>query len=276
MQKQVNMFEIFNILFIYPLTNLLVVFYKMFLFLHLPFALGFSIIALTACIKLALYPLMSAQIKSSSKMQKLGPLLSEIKAKYKDNKVKQQEATMKLYKEHNINPASGCLPLLIQFPVLISLYQVLTRIVSANSPQAIEKINSTLYSPLLHIDKTWDIGFFGISLAGSPSKLFASMPLVIAVPIVTAVFQFLLSKMMVPAGAVKNVKKKDDFQSAIQTQSLYIFPVMIAYFSFSLPFGLSLYWNTFTLFGILQQYLLAGAGSLEPLLRRIKQNEKGN
>src|SRR3989344_92436 len=209
------MFEFFNILFIYPLTNLLVVFYKIFLFLHLPFTLGFSIIALTALIKLVLYPLTSAQIKSSTKMQKIGPLLSEIKEKYKDNKVKQQEAMMKLYKEHNINPASGCLPLLIQFPVLISLYQVLTRIVSANSPQAIEKINSTLYSPLLHIDKTWDISFFGISLADSPSKLFSSMPLIVAIPVLTAVLQFLLSKMMVPESAVKAVKKKDDFQSAI-------------------------------------------------------------
>lgn len=269
------MFEFFNILFIYPLTNLLVAFYKVFIFINVPFALGFSIIALTVFIKILLYPFMSQQIKSSTKMQKISPLISQVREKFKNDKVKQQEEMMKIYKEHNINPASGCLPLLIQFPILIGLYQVLTKIVEANSLQAIEKINKILYFPALHIDKPWDATFFGISLATSPSKLFSTVPLIILIPVLTAILQFLLSKMMIPESEKgKETKKKDDFQSAMQTQTMYIFPVMIGYFSFSLPFGLSLYWNTFTLFGILQQYLLAGSGSLGPLVARFRKNGK--
>ena len=179
---------------------------------------------------------------------------------------------MKLYKDHNINPASGCVPVLVQFPILIALYHSLTKVVSLNSPDAIAKVNDTLYFSFLHLDRAWDPTFFGISLAQSPSSLFASTPLIILAPLLTAVLQFFLSKMMMPAVATK--AKKDDFQSAIMTQSMYIFPLMIGYFSFSLPFGLSLYWNTFTLFGILQQYLLVGFGGLTPWIAKIKNNGK--
>ena len=69
----------------------------------------------------------------------------------------------------------------------------------------------------------------------------------------------------------KEVKKEDDFQTAFQTQSLYIFPIMIGFFSFTLPLGLSFYWNTFTIFGIIQQYQVQGFGGLAPWLKKLRK-----
>ncbi len=262
--------ELFNSLFTVPLTNILVAFYQLMVFLQVPYAVGFAVILMTAFIRLLLYPLMSAQIRSSKKMQDVAPKLSEIKDKFKNDKARQQQEMMKLYKENNINPASGCVPVLIQFPIMIALYHSLTKVVSLNSADAISSINDTLYFSFLHINSAWDPTFFGISLAQSPAQLFQSMPLIVLVPIVTGVLQFFLSKMMMPAVKVK--KNKDDFQSAIMTQSMFIFPLMIGWFSYSLPFGLSLYWNTFTVFGIIQQYILVGFGGLTPWIQKIKSN----
>lgn len=263
---------LFNTLFTVPITNILIAFYQLLAALSVPYATGFAVILMTVFIRLLLYPLMSAQIKSSKKMQEVAPKLSAIKDKFKNDKTRQQQEMMKMYKENNINPASGCLPVLIQFPIMIALYHSLMEIVKLNSADAITKLNDSLYFSFLYITDSWDPTFFGISLAQSPSSLFESTPLIILAPLITGLLQFLLSKMMMPATPIK--KNKDDFQSAIMTQSMFIFPLMIGWFSFSLPFGLTLYWNTFTIFGILQQYLLAGTGGLTPWIQKIKQNGK--
>lgn len=265
--------DIFSILFIFPITNLLVAFYKIFEVIGVPYSLGFAIIALTVFIRLILYPFSAAQIKSAHKMQKVAPHIQALREKHKDDKKKQQEEMMKLYKEHGVNPATGCLPLIIQIPIFISLYNVLTTAVGSSSKDTIAKINEVLYIPTLHLNTTWDTSFFGIPLSPHPSQIISTLPAVaLAIPLITGLSQFLLSKMMMPEHqeATKTNQKKDDFQSILQTQSLYIFPVMIGFFSFQFPVGLSLYWNTFTLFGILQQYRLAGSGALKPWLENIK------
>jgi YidC/Oxa1 family membrane protein insertase len=86
-------------------------------------------------------------------------------------------------------------------------------------------------------------------------------PAILLVPVLTGVLQLIFSKMMAPEKPVQ--AKQDDFQATFAKQSLFIFPVMIGVFSFQLPFGLSLYWNAFTLFGIIQQYFLVGLGGLK-------------
>lgn len=264
--------DIFSILFIYPITNLLVFLYHILANNHVPSALGFSIILLTIGIRLLVYPFASAQIKSTKQMQAMSPKMNAVKEKHKEDKKRQQEEMVKLYKEHNMNPAAGCLPILIQIPIFISLYNVLTKIVAVKSDAALQEINKVLYSDQLRITKIWDTTFFGIPLSGTPSHLFQSMPAIILIPVLTAVLQFILSKMMMPKVDPKAVVKKtgnsDDFQAAFQTQSLYIFPLFIGFFSFSLPVGLSLYWNTFSIFGILQQYLLAGPGGLDGFFKK--------
>lgn len=258
-----------NFLFIsYPILNGLVLIYHLFNFLHVPYPLAFSIIGLTVVIRLVLYPLTSAQLKAAKKMQEINPHLSKLKEKHKNDPKLLQAETMKLYKEFGINPAAGCLPLLIQLPVIWALYNVLQDIVKYSPTQ----INQVLYSFVPQLSKVWDTTFFGIPLAQNPSQLLNTLgPIIILIPVLTGVFQFIQSKMMLPSIYLKKEEqivkktetKKDDFASAFQSQSLFIFPIMIGFLSYTFPIGLSLYWNTFTIFGIIQQYKISGLGGLE-------------
>lgn len=265
--------EIFNLLLIQPITNAGLGLYVVLNNLGVPYALGFSIILLTLIIRLILYPVMSKQMKSAKTMQEIAPHLSSIKEKHKDDRKKQQEEMMKLYKEHGVNPAAGCLPLLIQLPILWSLYKVLSTIVSADSVQVMKDLNQSAYFQWMKISEPLHTGFFGLDLTHSPSKDFSIAPYLILIPVLTGVLQFVLSKMMMPAvfTPAKNKDGKEDFQTTFQKQSLFIFPIMIGFFSFSLPVGLSLYWNTFTLFGILHQYQIAGWGGMTSVIQKIKK-----
>ena len=131
-----------------------------------------------------------------------------------------------------------------------------------------------MYSDSLKLAKPWDTTILGLPLAQSPAHLYQTLPVVLLVPVLTGLFQFIQSKMLFPAampGAVAEPKKKEDFASAFQSQSTYIFPIMIGFFSFTFPLGLSLYWNTFTIFGIIQQYKILGPGSLSNLINTGKQ-----
>lgn len=261
-----------NFLFLsHPMLNVLVLIYKIIFSLHIPFALGFSIIALTIVIRFILYPLTSSQLKASRKMQELTPHLNKLKDLHKGDSKRIQQETMKLYKERGVNPLAGCLPTLVQLPIIWALYNVLQDIVKYSTTQ----INAVLYSDTLKLAKPWDTTFLGLPLSKSPSNLLSTVGvIVLLVPILTGLFQFIQSKMLFPAvkpGAVAEPKKKDDFASAFQSQSTYIFPIMIGFFSFTFPLGLSLYWNTFTIFGIIQQYKILGPGSLVGLIDKGRQ-----
>lgn len=275
---------IFATFFINPITNILVAIYSALLLGHIPYSLGFSIIILTIIIRFILYPFTAQQIKSAHKMQKVSPHLAALKEKHKGDKKRQQEETMKLYKEHGINPMAGCLPLLIQLPIIWSLYNVLSNVIGENIQTTVAGINKVLYFSWLHVNQAdWNTYFFGIMLSSTPAKLISQNPVFILIPVLTGVLQFILSKMMLPEKppinktkkenklpAVKIEKKSDDFQTAFQNQSLFIFPVMIAFFSYTLPLGLSLYWNTFTLFGIIQQYWIVGPGGAHHWFAKVK------
>lgn len=254
-------FEAWDLPILYPLVAL----YKIFELINIPHPLTFSIVAITILFRLIIYPLMSSQIKSTQKMQKLSPELAKIKEIHKgDSKMIQQE-TMKLYKEHGVNPVAGCLPVLIQLPIIFILYSVLIDIVK-NPSLVTVKINEAIMLPALKLTSPIDQSFFFFPLGQTPGQLLGTFGLLIfLIPIATAFFQFIQSKMMFPAKAENEgeEKKKDDFASVFQTQTVYIFPVMIGVFSYTLPVGLSLYWNTFTLFGIIQQYRISGFGGLK-------------
>lgn len=267
--------QIFNILFINPFTNVLVAIYQGLVFLHIPFPLGMAIIVLTLLIRLIMWPIIAKQTLQMHKMHSLNPHLANIKEKHKDDKKRQQEEMMKLYKEHGVNPMAGCIPAIVQLVVFGSLYTTLLHFASANNGNAVTAINNALYIPSLHIN-TLDTSFFGISVSDSPQKLFGSLPLLaLSIPLITAATQFLFSKMMIPLKTKEDRKKETkkevqaDFASALQSQSLYIFPAMIGFFAFSLPVGMALYWNTFTIFGIIQQYILVGSGSAKPWLQKV-------
>jgi YidC/Oxa1 family membrane protein insertase len=271
--------EIANTLYLaHPMINVLVAIYHAISFIHIPYALGFSIIALTIVIRLLLYPLTSAQLKAAKKMQDLSPHLSKLKEKHKKDAKMLQSETMRLYKEHGVNPLAGCLPVVLQLPIIWGLYTVLNDIVK----YPVASINKVLYSDSLRLTKQWDTTFFGLPLAQHPSQLIhidqPATLIFLLIPVLTGVFQFIQSKMMLPQESLvpvkKDEKKADDFASSFQKQSLYIFPVMIGFFSFNFPIGLSLYWNTFTIFGIIQQYKISGLGGLKDWTDKINGRKK--
>ena len=193
---------------------------------------------------------------------------------------------MRLYKEHGVNPAAGCLPVLVQLPLIWALYAALQLIVKPGMA-TLKTINAMLYSDSFKLLKPWDANFFGLPLAQTPSHLISTVgPVILLVPILTGVFQFIQSKMMFSTVAKpedkkmtvakgKSTEKKDeDFASAFQSQSLYIFPLMIGFFSWGFPIGLSLYWNTFTIFGIIQQYRISGLGGLKDWMEKLNGRNK--
>jgi YidC/Oxa1 family membrane protein insertase len=273
--------NIFNALLVDPITNILLFVYQILSFIHFPFALGFSIIVLTIIIRLILYPLTTSQIKASKKMMEVNPHLKKLKEKHKNDAKMLQAETMRLYKEHGVNPAAGCLPVLVQLPVIWGLYSVLSGIIQVG-PKSLAQINNIAYFDFLKLSKIWDTSFFGIPLGQNPSHLITTIgALILLVPILTGVFQFIQSKMMIITPPKKEdmklsevkkgsgKKEEQDFATAFQTQSLYIFPIMIGFFSYTFPIGLSLYWNTFTIFGIIQQYKVSGLGGLKDWMDKI-------
>lgn len=275
---------LFNELLMRPIVTVLVAIYQALFFLHVPYALGFSIIILTILIRLILYPLTSSYLKASKKMQELNPHLSKLKEKHKGDSTRIQQETMKLYKEHGVNPAAGCLPSLAQLPIVWALYSVLQQIVAFKPEAIVANVNKLIYNiDLIKLTQPWDQNFFGIPLGQNPSHLISAAPLILLVPVITGLLQLIQSKMIISkpqqasaqkASAQKTKDKKekstsDDFSSAFQTQSLYIFPAMIAFFSYSFPIGISLYWNTQTLFAILQQYRVQGLGGLSEWVKLI-------
>lgn len=250
----------------------------------LPGAFGFAIITLTVIVRLLFHPFFKQQIESQKQLNALKPKMAELEKKYKDDKSRLQQAQMDLYKENGINPASGCLFAIIQIPIFIGLYQTLQSFVNAaNSTTAAQSINKVLYSPALAIHKI-DPNFLIYNLAIAPEKykIFAlsftkgitffpeqfGYAHYLLVPIVTGLLQYLQAqKTLATAPSLPKTQEKEndqetgkkkevgfssDFQSAMNTQMKYFFPLMIAYFSYQLPVGLSLYWNIFSLFGIMQ------------------------
>ncbi len=268
----------FNTVLVWPIINVLMAIYKVLILAHIPYALGFSIIVLTILIRFILYPFTKSQIKVSKKMQELSPHLSKLKEKHKNDSKRLQQETMLLYKEHGVNPAAGCLPVLIQMPIIWGLYGVLQQVVKLKAGAIVTQINTIVYADFLKLQNGWDPYFFGVKLGSNPSELLSSVgPLILLIPILTGLFQFIQSKMLFnkPKQIEDQSKKpQGDFASAFQTQSMYIFPVMIGFFSYTFPIGISLYWNTFTIFGILQQYRIQGLGGLTEWKEKFFNEEK--
>lgn len=261
--------DLFSALFYQPIVNLLALIYHGLSFVNLPGALGFAIIFLTAIIRLLVWPFIGSQIRSSKKMAELKPRIDSLKEKHKGDKQGLASAQMALYKEHGVNPAGGCLPALIQIPIIWALYQT---ILSFFNPNGVESLNKALYPFVPHLSGTPDLRFLGLNLATKPAEFTTLGWLLLLIPVVTAALQLIQSKMMTtqpvkeyPGDTAKEKKEKEsveDSMMAMQSQMTYLMPIMVGYFAFQFPIGLALYWNTFTIIGIVQQYLLGGWGGL--------------
>lgn len=259
----------FEILLTIPILNLLVFYYQILSAIALPGALGLAIILLTITVRGLLWPLTTAQLKSSSKLAALKPHMDRLKAEHGHDKIRHQQEITKLYKEHGVNPLAGCLPLLLQMPVFFALYNVLSKIAEVGKNDFLPSINSQLYNFVPHLSRVPDASFLSVSLAAKPSDWQQIGLPILLVPILTGATQLIQSKMMAPSVALAKEGKpalvksnSEDTMAQVQSQMTLILPFMIAFFSYGFPIGLSLFWNALTIMGIIQQYVVAGPGAL--------------
>lgn len=182
---------------------------------------GLGILVATILIRLLILPLMVKQIKSSKVMQALQPELTKIREKHKNDPQKAQQETMQLFQKNNVNPLAGCLPLLVQMPILIAFYHAIIR------------------TPEIYASS-----FLGIQLGLHPSQIgwYAYL-----LPVIAGVTTFLQQKMMGTAATQNNPQMQ---------MMLYMMPLMILVIAVSLPIALSLYWVYGNLFTIVQTYFL--------------------
>ena len=254
-----------NTLFFQPLVNALI-----WLYLVLGQNFGLAIIALTSIIRGAMAPLTAPSLKSAEKLRSLQPEISALKEKYGSNKQEFAKKQLELYQKYGVNPAAGCLPQIVQIVILIALFQAFNQILRSNGDTMV-KLNEILYAPLklaegavintrfLYLDLTKPDTFaipainFGLFKLDKLPGLFL---------IVSAVTQFLSSKLMMPASsatiakAQKTPQQADDMAAAMQSQMLYLMPAMTLFIGFSFPSGLVLYWLTFSLLMLIQQLWL--------------------
>lgn len=277
----------FFTIFVQPILNLIIALFKLFESAGLPGAFGLAIIALTAGIRFILHPFFKQQMHTTKKMQELKPHLDELSKKHKDDPKLLQQEQLRLYQEAGVNPMAGCLFALVQIPIFIGLYNTLNSLLANGvGEKVIADINSKLYSPMLHIS-TINPMFLGFNLALSPAK--AGIWYYYTIPVITALFQYLQAKttMPTPPPAVEKKLEKlegeqksttaEDFQKAMNTQMKYVFPVMIGYFSYTLPVGLSLYWNIFSIFSIIQHYQMnKKIEAVEDKLEQIADSKKSH
>ena len=212
-------------------------------------------------------------------MEEFKPHIDRIKKEHGQDKLRHQQEVSKLYKSHGINPAAGCLPLILQIPVFIALYRTLTNIVDFNKADYLDAINSKIHLSFINLDKIPDTSFIGFHLADRPNQWAQIGLLILAIPLITGILQYIQSKMLIAPNVskvltkAKEKKSMEDAMASMQSQMTLIMPAMIAFFSYGFPVGLSLYWNTFTVFCIIQQYLISGAGSLNQYLPKKWQKQ---
>ncbi|MFA5355203.1 MAG: YidC/Oxa1 family membrane protein insertase [Candidatus Paceibacterota bacterium] len=216
-----------------PLFNILVLLYE-----YIPGRdFGVAVIVLTLIIRFLLYPLMMKSIRSQKIMAELQPKIKEIQEKYKDDKEKQTKEMMDLYKREKFNPFGGCLPLLLQLPILLALYRVFW---SGLTDGAMTHLYSFVPNP-----GVIDPFFLGILDLSAPNTVMA---------VIAGVAQFFQTKTMNKISAVSD--NKNQLAGLMQKQMVYFFPIFTVIILFNLPSAIGLYWIITALFSVWQQKLV--------------------
>ncbi|WP_243109405.1 YidC/Oxa1 family membrane protein insertase [Anaerophilus nitritogenes] len=197
---------------------------------------GISIILFTVIIKLILVPLTIKQLKSTRQMSEIQPKLKEIQEKYKNDKEKLNIKTMELYKEYKVNPVGGCLPLLIQMPIIFGLFSVLK-----------DPTKYILDPSFIHATQE---AFLWIPDLSQPDT--------IILPILAAVTTYFSMNTASTGNAAQN--------QTMKTMNM-VFPIMILWMGRGFPAGLSLYWVVSNVFQIVQQVLMPKAATTKEELK---------
>ena len=193
---------------------------------------GLAIIAFTIIIKTIILPLTVQSIRSSKAMQELQPKIKELQKKHGKDRQRLSQETMALYQQHRVNPMSGCLPMLLQIPIFLGLYNAIFRLSS-------EGVG------------VWNESFLWVPDLALPDPIKV-------LPILAAVFQFVQTRMMRPA----NQGKITDPQQAMMNSVMNIMPLTVILFGWSFAAGPVLYWATQSVYSVIQQWFITGWGSL--------------
>jgi YidC/Oxa1 family membrane protein insertase len=226
--------NVFDLVLIDPMTNVLVVLAKVF-----AGNFGIAIIVFTFIIRGLTFPLTIRQIRASRAMSAIQPRMQEIQKKYKDPR-RRSEETMKLYREAGVNPAGCLLPMLIQFPIWIALYQTI-RVVLGSTPESFIGLSQRLY-PWSYVRQALPLQnhFLWMDLA-QPDTTFL-------IAILVGASTWVQQKMTTP----RNMG--DERQQSMNSMMLWMMPLMFAWFTLTVPSGLAVYWAATNLIGITLQY----------------------
>ncbi len=223
-------------------------------------SLGWSIIVFTLLTKFAVFPLANSSLKAQKQLQQLQPELKKLSKKYGKNKQQLQKAQLELYQKYNANPIAGCIPQILQFVVIIILYQAMLKFLNGGLPESM------------------DLNFLWFNVTQTDSTFI--------LPILAGLTQLVLSLMIAPGAEIRdivpnksnskkvkeaNAKEEDTAEMAatMQQQMLFVMPVIMGVVAAQFPAGLALYWVVSNIFTIGQQYFISGWGGLKTYYQRF-------
>lgn len=230
------MSSLFNVVLFQPIFNSFVALYN-----FIP-DVGVVILLITIITKIILYPLTASSLKAQKSMQELQPKLDALKNQYKDNQQQLAQETMKLYKEHKVNPLGSCLPILVQLPIFLALYWVMQAGLG----------NTRLDALYPFVSNPGHINTMTLGLLDLKERS-------ILLAVLAGIAQFLQAKMMVtkqPPKAAGEAGKDEGMMAMMNKQMLYFMPFMTAFIGLQLPGGLSLYWFLSTILTAVQQKVM--------------------
>ncbi len=237
--------SIFQTLIVQPILNLLIWLYNV-----VPGNdIGIAVILLTIIVKALLWPLTMQQIKQQKALQEIQPKIDEIRSRLKDDKDAQAKELLELYKRDKVNPAASCLPLLLQLPVLIGLYQALSKGLASKGLD--------LLYPFVANPGMVNHMFLGFVDLSKPNYVLAVLAGIVQ--------YFQTSRMLKKPNALSAPPKEvqgtpaaedESMAASMNKQMVYMMPLVTVFIGITLPGGLSLYWLVMSLLTFLQQELL--------------------
>lgn len=243
--------DVWNLLIVNPMVNILVFIYS------LVGSYGVAILIFTVLIKLATLPFTMQQQKAMRAQAGVAPKMEAIKKKYAKDPQKLQQAQLELYKTEHINPLSGCLPMLIPWPIFVAFYQSVQSVMTAQ-PEQFMQLSQHILPALANRVPVNEV-FLWLNLS-RPDPLFI-------LPVLAGITTWVQQQMM--------QMPSSDAQSKSMNQTMGIFmPIFMGYITLTFASGLAVYWVAFNIIGIVQQYFITGWGELgkklpAPILKRL-------
>lgn len=201
---------------------------------------GLAIILFTLAVKTLLLPLTVTSIRSTVAMQELQPKIKDLQKKYGKDRQRISQETMRLYSEHGVNPAAGCLPMIAQMPIFFALFFSIRDLSGAGEGHFAD-------------------GFLWIQDLGEPDRWELMILPIVPLAILAGVFQFIQMRMTRPA----NQGKVRDPQQAMMQSMMNFMPLMVVIFGWQFASGVVLYWAAQSLYSVIQQWFITGWGSMK-------------